>query len=253
MSYHCRAMVTPGTPLIAVSMGSAQGSGPLRATVNAAYLRAIERAGGVPLLIAPQLATGAVDALFSLASGLMLPGGGDLDPGRYGEPPHPAVTGVDPARDELEFSLVRRALDRDMPLLAICRGMQVLNVALGGSLHQDIPSCLAGAMVHAQGEHRDVATHPVTVKRGSCLASVLGQAELQVNSMHHQALNRVAPGLRVVAAAPDGVIEGVELPSARWVLGVQWHPEELAAHSEPDVRLFRRFVEAAEAAATARR
>src|SRR5262249_2389224 len=154
---------------------------------------------------------------------------------------------VAPARDELELGLTRRALDEDVPLFAICRGMQVLNVALGGTLTQDLPSERPGSLLHSQRAPRPEPTHAVTgMGEGTLLGRVLGSLEVNVNSMHHQAVDRLGFGLREVAWAPDGVIEAIEMPGDdRFVLGVQWHPEELVAHDQSARNLFTALITAA--------
>jgi putative glutamine amidotransferase len=157
------------------------------------------------------------------------------------------VDDVSPARDDLELGLTRRAVADAVPLFAICRGMQVLNVALGGTLVQDILSERPGALVHSQKAPRHEATHPVKVLgEGTRLGRVLGALEVEVNSMHHQAIERLGDGLREVAWAPDGVVEGLEMPDEeRFVLGVQWHPEELVGHDQAARNLFAAIVDAA--------
>ena len=241
-------------PLIAVSTSITVGTSvppsirpsPERAYVNSAYLRAVQGAGGVPVLLPPQLDAGAVERLMGLVDGLLLTGGGDMDPACFGEPAHPSCYDVSPARDDVEIRAARRALDRKLPVLAICRGIQVLNVALGGTLYQDIPTEPGSSIAHSQAEPRDQPTHGVRVKPGSLLAETLGADEVVVNSMHHQAVKGLGRGLVDVAWAPDDVIEGVELTdSPGLVLGVQWHPEELVGRSEPARRLFTALVSAA--------
>jgi putative glutamine amidotransferase len=234
-------------PLVGVTTSVTTDGTPERAYTNAAYIRAVQRAGGVPVLLPPQLDAASLEALWSRLDGLLLTGGGDVDPARFGEERHPAVYDVSAARDELELTVTERALEDDVPVLAICRGIQVLNVALGGSLHQDIPTDLPGALTHSQKEPRDRATHPVEVTaEGTQLAAILGRPEVDVNSMHHQAIKTLGSGLREAARAPDGVIEAVELPGdERFVVGVQWHPEELVGHDEAARRLFAALVEAA--------
>ena len=240
-------------PLVAVttSIAPASNGRPERATLNSAYLRAIEGAGGAPVMIAPGFDDDTIIALMANVSGLMLTGGGDVDPALYGEPANGTqMDSVSVERDTLEVAALRIAMERGLPVLAICRGMQVLNVALGGSLYQDIPSRCPSEINHAQtagGERaRDDVTHDVGVEARSCLASVLGGRSLRVNSMHHQALRKLGRGLEAVAWAPDGIIEGAEMPGERWVLGVQWHPEELVAGHEHARRLFAGFVAACE-------
>lgn len=241
-------------PLIGVTMSvtadADPGKTPPRAWLNNAYLRAVQQAGGVPVLLPPHLDDRALDALWPRLDGLLLTGGGDVAPRRFTEDaPHPTVDLVSEARDRLEIVLTERALHDARPLLAICRGIQVLNVALGGSLHQDIAAETGSTLAHSQAGPRDLATHAVKVMgEGSRLGATLGALEVEVNSFHHQALKRLGRGLREVAWAPDGIIEGVEMgPETRgFVLGVQWHPEELVGHDEAARNLFRALVTSAE-------
>lgn len=221
---------------------------PPRAWLNNAYLRAVQQAGGVPVLLPPHLEGRALDALWARLDGILLTGGGDLDPSRFAEARHPTVAEVSDARDRLEIEVTERAVHERRPLLAICRGIQVLNVALGGSLYQDIASETGSTIAHSQTEPRDRPTHPVKVMgEGTRLGATLGAPEIAVNSMHHQAIKRLGRALREVAWAPDGIIEGVELPEASaLVLGVQWHPEELAAHDPAARNLFRTLITDAE-------
>jgi putative glutamine amidotransferase len=234
-------------PLIGITTSLTVDTAPERAYVNIAYIRAVQQAGGLPLLLPPHLAPDVQVALWQRLDGLVLTGGGDIDPARFGQPRHPRTDEVAPPRDELELGLTRRALDEDVPLFAICRGIQVLNVALGGTLIQDLPSERPGAVVHSQREPRAEPTHAVKVMgEGTRLGQILGSLELNVNSMHHQAIDRLGAGLREVAWAPDGVIEGVEMPGDdRFVLGVQWHPEELVGHDQAARNLFAAIVDAA--------
>jgi putative glutamine amidotransferase len=236
-----------GAPLIGITTSVTVGRVPERAYVNGTYIRAVQAAGGIPLLLTPHFTPEVQAALWQRLDGLILTGGGDIEPARFGEPRHPTVDDVSPARDDLELGLTRRALDEDVPLFAICRGIQVLNVALGGSLVQDLPSEWPNALTHSQTAPRHEPTHPVKVMgEGTRLGRVLGAPEVNVNSMHHQAIKRLGEGLREVAWAPDGVIEGVEMPGDdRFVLGVQWHPEELVGHDQAARNLFDAIVDAA--------
>ena len=233
-------------PLIGVTSSITVLKVPERAYVNSAYLHAVQQAGGVPVVLPPQLSAASLERLARGLDGLLLTGGGDIDPAVFGEAAHPTVCEVAPARDTLELSAVRIALDRRLPILAICRGLQLLNVALGGALFQDVGSDPGTQLQHGQQEPRDQPTHKVQVKAGSRLAETLGTDELEVNSMHHQAVKALGAGLLAVAWAPDQLIEGLELADAsRFVLGVQWHPEELVSHSEPARRLFAALVQSA--------
>jgi putative glutamine amidotransferase len=236
-----------GAPLIGITTSVTIDAVPERAYVNAAYVRAVQAAGGIPLLLTPHFTPEVQAALWQRLDGLVLTGGGDVDPARFGEARHPTVAEVSPARDDLELGLTRRAVADGMPLLAICRGIQVLNVALGGTLVQDLAAGWPGALPHAQTAPRHQPTHAVKVMgEGTRLGRVLGTLEVEVNSMHHQAIRRLGEGLREVAWAPDGVIEGVEgTDDDRFVLGVQWHPEELVGHDQPARNLFAAIVDAA--------
>jgi putative glutamine amidotransferase len=234
-------------PLIGITTSVSVDKTPERAYVNGTYIRAIQAAGGIPVLLTPHFTAEVQAALWQRLDGLVLTGGGDIDPARFGEERHPAVDEVSPARDDLEIGLTRRALDDNVPLFAICRGIQVLNVALGGTLVQDIASEVPNALAHSQKAPRHEPTHAVKVMgEGTLLGRVLGALEMNVNSMHHQAIKRLGEGLREAAWAPDGVIEGVEMPGDdRFVLGVQWHPEELVGHDQAARNLFAAIVEAA--------
>jgi putative glutamine amidotransferase len=233
-------------PLIGVSTSITVGKHPERAYVNSAYLHAIQQAGGVPVALPPQLSQASLQRLMRGLDGLLLTGGGDIDPALFGEAPHPTVYDVAPSRDAVETAAVRIASERGLPILAICRGMQMLNVALGGTLYQDLATDPGTEIAHGQQTPRDQPSHKVTVTPDSRLAETLGADEVEVNSMHHQAVKALGAGLVAVAWAPDQILEGIEMPDAsRFVLGVQWHPEELAAHSEPARRLFAALVTAA--------
>ena len=211
-----------------------------------AYLTAVARAGGVPLIVPRRLAPDALSAVFAKLDGILLPGGGDIDPARLGGESHPTVYGIDVERDALEFTLARWAVEQARPILGICRGIQVFNAALGGSLYVDISAQRPGALPHstAHGLPLDYLAHRVSVEAGSRLAGLFGPAEGPVNSWHHQAVREAAPGLRVSARAEDGLIEGVELPAHPFALAVQWHPEMLPDRPESQ-RLFAGLVEAA--------
>jgi putative glutamine amidotransferase len=218
----------------------------LRTRVNAAYTHAAREAGLRPYLLPVLQATDA-DAMLDGMDGLLLTGGEDVAPARYGEQPHPALGDVHAVRDEFELALVRAARARGLPTFAICRGVQIANVALGGALVQDLRSEWPGALAHESGRDRGDRTHGVTLDAGSRLARACGATGISVNSMHHQAIARTASGLAATAHAADGVIEGVEWTGDDWwMLGVQWHPEELLDTPEPwDRALFAAFGDAA--------
>jgi putative glutamine amidotransferase len=196
-----------------------------RVTLNTAYVRALESAGLVPLAGPTMLAPERAGAALAAVRGLVLTGGEDVAPDRYGAAPHPRLGDVDRDRDAAELALITEARKRRLPILAICRGIQILNVALGGTLYQDLDSERPGPVPHTG----DQSHHAVRVEAGSLLARTLGTRSATVNSRHHQAIRDLAPGLRAVAWAEDGVIEAAEpadtgLP---WMLAVQWHPEDL--------------------------
>lgn len=232
-------------PLVAVTATTRRESpsDPPRLRLNAAYLDAVDRAGATPYVV-PVADPSHAGAVLAPAAALVVTGGEDVDPALFGESPHPGLGRVARDRDEWELALVKVARDLGIPLLGVCRGIQVLNVALGGTLIQDLPSERPGGLPHQQVEGRSVRTHTVTCLPGSRVAQLVGESAT-VNSMHHQAIADVAPGLRVTATAPDGVIEAVEWTgSGWWAVGVQWHPEELDGR---DAALFRAVVEAGRA------
>jgi putative glutamine amidotransferase len=213
-------------------------------TLGLSYMRAVERAGGLPVAL-PPLKPENVDQLLDKLSGLLLTGGPDLDPACYGSEPHPELGPIDHDVDVFEVALCRHADRRGMPILGICRGAQVLNVARQGSLIQHLPD-LGGAVEHRQLEPGDRTTHEVQVAPDSALAQTTGGGPVDVNSFHHQAIDRLGLGLRPVAWARDGVIEAVEgTDDGHLVLGVQWHAETLIEAAE-QLALFERLVVAAE-------
>ncbi|KUK31456.1 MAG: Glutamine amidotransferase class-I domain protein [Thermoanaerobacterales bacterium 50_218] len=210
-----------------------------------AYLDAVQRAGGVPVLLPPVQKQDSLQVYRDLVAGLLLSGGGDLHPSFFGEDPCWKLGEVSLVRDKFEIALVKLVLDAGKPVLGICRGIQVLNVALGGTLYQDLSSQAPASLQHIQRGARKEPAHEVEIKKGSLLASVLGAERIWVNSFHHQAVKDVAPSLEAVAWSADGVVEAVELPGHDFVVGVQWHPEDLL-EEEHAVALFRAFVAAAE-------
>jgi putative glutamine amidotransferase len=207
------------------------------------YLRAIEAAGGLPVVI-PPLELRAVEPLLGRLEGICLSGGPDLDPESYRDRRHPELGPTEPELDRFEIALARRALAGDVPVLAICRGAQALNVAAGGTLHQHLPDQPGTLLEHRQRAAADEPTHSVRVASDSLLADVLGSRRCRVNSFHHQAARRVADCLRAVAWSDDGVVEGIEADGRPFVLGVQWHAECLTDQPE-HAALFDALVEAA--------
>lgn len=237
----------PSTPpIVAVSATVRIVDGVERVRLNAAYVRALESAGLVPIVVPPLSDPAASARVLDVVAGLVLTGGEDVDPSRYGEDPHPELGPVNCSRDETELALLARARELDLPTLAICRGVQVVNVGLGGTLVQDLPSQRVDASGHELDEERSSRVHGVRVDPASRLASIVGAQSLGVNSIHHQAVDRLGNAMRVNARADDGTIEGVESDDPSWwMIGVQWHPEELTATPEPwDRRLFAAFAAA---------
>lgn len=236
-------------PIVGVScMNETSAGGAALIAVRPTYLRALEAAGAVPLLIHLTDELAVVRALYEQCEGVLLPGGDDLHPCHFGEEPHPQLGPVDAQRDLVELALARWCRDERKPLLGICRGVQVVNVAFGGSLWQDIPSQTPSAIDHRYNtklRKYDVEAHSVALERDSWLATTLDADALMSNSMHHQALRDIAPGLRVVGRSPDGLIEAVEGTGEGFVVGVQCHPEQLWRKAEPRwQRLFEGFVAA---------
>lgn len=210
-----------------------------------AYCRVVEKAGGIPVLLPPVARL--ERPLASFCQGLLLSGGGDFDPAFFGEVPHPALDTVDDERDRWEIALILKARAEGLPILGICRGMQAINIALGGSLYQDLPSqypCSGGKrlIAHDQSAPEDQVTHRVTISEDSLLYRIVESTEIWTNSHHHQAVKRTASGLKVTAWSDDGVIEGIEGEEDYFLLGVQWHPERLATPESH--RLFTAFVAA---------
>jgi len=219
--------------------------------MNQRYFHAVTSVGGVPWMI-PLLDDdpGTLREIYDRLDGIVLPGGVDLDPATYGEAVHPRCGRTDPARDQVELQLTRWAVEDGKPLLGLCRGIQVINVALGGTLWQDIASQLPEAFKHdyspTAGFARDYLAHPVELAANSRLRGFLERDTVRVNSMHHQAIRELSPALIATAVASDGVIEGIEARARDcFVVGVQWHPEVFEPTDAPTRRLFREFIAAA--------
>ncbi len=221
-----------------------QGEPPQREmALGLGYMTAVELAGGVPVVI-PPLPVDALEPLLAHLNGVLLSGGPDIDPRTYGEEADSNLGPTWPDLDVTELALARRAHDREVPVLAICRGAQALNVARGGTLFQHLPDVVGRSVRHRQAEPSMAGTHPVTVAEDSVLAEALGQTELLVNSYHHQSASGLGRGLRAVAWAPDGVIEGVEARDRPFEVGVQWHAEGMV-DQRPQLALFSSFAAAA--------
>lgn len=234
--------ITAQTREVATSSGAQQAD-----TVTHSYISAVAGAGAIPVLL-PINDPDHVDEIVTRLDGVVLTGGGDVSPDRYNGTGHATVYGVDPRRDEFELALAVAIAREHLPLLAICRGIQVLNVALGGTLVVDIASEIETDIEHfAAGEAAKTAHQPVQLAPDCSLAGLFQTTELLVNSIHHQAVKSPAPGLKPIAWSPDGVIEGLEAEDAEWpLLAVQWHPENLVGTEDAARRLFAQLVEAAD-------
>lgn len=214
--------------------------------INRGYVEGVRKAGGIPIYLPYTDDPGELRVLLSKVDGLILTGGKDMDPKHFGEPIHATCERILPDRSAFEVKLARLAVETKVPTLGICLGLQTLNVAMGGSLYQDIPSMAPSRVMHRQSEaERDTVAHTVEVVEGSLLSKLFGgKRELHVNSIHHQAAKALGRGLVVSARAPDGIVEGLELPGVPFCLSVQWHPEDLKAGESNQV-LFDGLVRAA--------
>jgi putative glutamine amidotransferase len=220
-------------PVIGITTYGRDAAG--RYTLPSEYVTAVHRAGGLPLLIPPGAPE--PERYLDLVDGLILAGGGDIDPARYGGNAHETLYSVDAQRDELELALARAVLRRRQPTLAICRGMQIVNVALGGTLIEHLPAEVGEQVLHRQPP-RDPVAHGIRVAPNSRLAVLSGGTDLSTMSWHHQAIRQLAPGLEAVAHAPDGTVEAIEIPGQPWLVAVQWHPELTADRDVTQQRLF---------------
>ena len=221
--------------------------------VAISYCESVERSGGVPIVFPLSDDKAVLEQFYGLIDGLLLPGGQDIHPMHYGEEPHAKIEQVDPKRDLTELYITKRALADDMPILAICRGEQIMNVAAGGTLYQDLhsqvsPDCLR----HFQDFTEEWSSHSIKVEPGTKLHEIIGEEKAMVNSYHHQCVKDLAPDFKVSAVAPDGIIEAIESTTHTFAVGVQWHAELLYDNHDFNMALFRRHVEHAGRYAVAR-
>jgi len=215
-----------------------------RASIHEGYLTMVERHGALPVLLPVTEDEGLIDEILDGFDGFIISGGGDIDSAHWNEPLHEKAAGLDPQRDTMELMLARKLHQRhDKPVLCVCRGVQVMNVAMGGTLYQDVPSQFGETLAHRQPEKQYEAAHNVSVISGTKLSRIVGCETIGVNTLHHQAVKDVAPGLVVSAKATDGLIEALESGSHPFFLGVQWHPERLGAQDVAADRLFSVFCE----------
>jgi putative glutamine amidotransferase len=233
-------------PIIGITTNQSSNSyGQAIVNLSEAYVNAIHQAGGVPVLIPSSIASDGWKSLYSRLDGILFSGGGDISLDHFKGDPHPRIDGIEPERDDIELNMLRAAVSDGKPFLGICRGCQLINVGLGGTLYTHIPDQLPGALDHDYpGNMRAVLVHEVKIEEGTKTADVLGEPIVKVNSLHHQGVKDVPAVLRIAGYAPDGLVEAIELIGHPFGIAVQWHPESLT--DQPSTRnLFRRFVETA--------
>ena len=236
------------------SLGGVSAEIPPSWVMSQRYVVTLTNAGAIPWLV-PLIDDETLRGIYDAVDGVFLPGGADIDPVSYGSAPHPLCDKTDKDRDRVELALARWALEDGKPLLGVCRGMQLINLAAGGTLYQDIAEQMPGSIKHDYFPYggvqftRDFLAHDVMVGAGTQLATVFGAGALRVNSMHHQGVCDIGAGLVVSATAPDGLVEGLESSNGHYVMGVQWHPEALTDSQSASGELFREFVETAAQAA----
>lgn len=234
-------------PIIGVTVSSDENHDRTKGlNLKEAYFNSIRNAGGDPVPFPMDTSVEELPSIMKTLNGILLTGGGDIDPALFGGEPHPKVYGIDPARDAIEIALAKYCATKKIPLFGICRGMQVINTALGGTLYTDITEQLPGALRHScQNSYpRDYLAHSVMIHISTRLTAITQLNQMKVNSMHHQGIKELAPELTLSAMAPDGLIEGIEILFHPFYLGVQWHPECLP-NSAPDQALFSAFIRVA--------
>lgn len=242
-------MTSDARPLIGVTADLSEAPGKLNnyqeptLFVPQRYLSAIEQAGAIALVLPPSQSEVAMRRMLELVDGLVITGGNfDIHPRYYGERPIRELGALKARRTKFELEMTAAALKQDLPILGICGGAQAINVALGGSLYQDIEAQVAGAGAHEQGTRKTIGGHRVNIKAGTRLHAIVQRRKMEVNTTHHQAVKKIGRGLVANAVAEDGIIEGIESTQHRWVLGVQWHPEVLAPRRTDQQRIFSLFV-----------
>jgi putative glutamine amidotransferase len=232
------------SPLIGITTKYNSSDGKFNHQLSTRYTDAVMAAGGIPVLIPAGLSAEQCTGLIDRLDGLLLTGGGDIDPVLFNGTPHNEVSDISVERDTVEIELVHQAIERNLPFLGICRGLQVVNVALGGTLYTHLPDQLPGVLEHSNDD-RDGLHHTVVLESDSRLAGIFGTTSLAVNSLHHQGIKDLAPKLHAAAHSPDGLVEAVELTDHPFGLAVQWHPEELQRLDEQKA-IFKALILAAE-------
>ncbi len=230
-------------PIIGISCGQVLVGSERINSVDSSYIEAITAVGGVPILL-PVLDEENTIRMIDIIDGLLLNGGYDIDPYLYGEEPLKELGKVDVSRDLAEKTLILESIERDIPILAICRGIQILNVATGGTLYQDISTQMNTSLKHRQDTIGSTVTHKIKIEKGTKLFDIFGQEELRVNSYHHQAVKDLAPGFRISARSSDGLIEGIESDNNSFIIGIQCHPERLWKKYPIFKKLFQALVNA---------
>jgi putative glutamine amidotransferase len=235
-------------PLIGIPGDTQVEGDSVRYLAYASYVRAVHRAGGAPIMIPLGLDKDTLRTIFSRLDGLLIQGGEDVHPNEYGEKLESFCGKIDPDRDATELVMLRWAFEKNLPTLGICRGIQMMNVAAGGTLYQDIDSQMPGSLhhPHINGNPADFRAHSITIEPSSRLANAVGTTEIQVNSRHHQAVKALAKGFQIIARSSDGIIEAMESTNGHFALGVQFHPENMIDSDIRMLGIFRTFVEAIE-------
>ncbi|WP_209124546.1 gamma-glutamyl-gamma-aminobutyrate hydrolase family protein [Alkalihalobacillus sp. BA299] len=234
-------MLSPTPPIIGITSTVENHNNIPSVHVHEKYIRAVILAGGVPVVI-PIGPKEMVKEWVAICDGFIFSSGEDVDPYYFGADPHPKVLKTNGKRDKMEIELVKQAQSKLKPILAICRGISILNVAFGGTLVQDIEANNPKAIKHFQLAERPEATHQIEIVKDSWLHGVINRQKIHVNSMHHQAINTLAPNLKTVATAPDGIIEAIEGVDVSFMVGIQWHPEEMAVEDPSMLELFKAFI-----------
>ncbi len=208
-------------------------------TISSDYVKAIKKAGGIPVMLPPHIDKNDVPYLINILKGILISGGGDVDPRFFGENPHKGLKRIDPVRDSFEIQLCRKAIKNDVPLLAICRGMQVLNIACGGTIIQNIEG---ETIKHEQESPKWHPSHRIEIKDNNLLFDIYKKRKIYVNSFHHQAIGNLGKNLEIAALAPDGLIEGIVGNDTTFTVGVQWHPEKMFEKIPQHLKLFNAFI-----------